>query len=99
MVSLGGSCNPTTWRHDIAIPLLEKNQVNFFNPQVEDWTPDLMVKEQVAKKTSQVLLFVVYGITRGIASMVEIAELISIGRKVVLCINNVEEGQQVEDTI
>ena len=33
-VFLGGSCNPTTWRQDIAMPLLDKNGVNYYNPQV-----------------------------------------------------------------
>jgi len=96
-IFLGGSCNPTTWRADVAIPLLEKNNVKYFNPQVENWTPDLMIQEQCAKKSAKVLLFVVDGITRGIASMVEIAELLTIGRKVVLVINNIKDGQKVDD--
>lgn len=32
-VFLGGSCNPTTWRSEIAIPLLEKHLVDYYNPQ------------------------------------------------------------------
>ena len=32
-VFLGGSCNPTTWRQDIAMPLLDKNAVHYYNPQ------------------------------------------------------------------
>jgi len=99
VIFLGGSCNPTTWRTDISVPLLQKNNVHFFNPQVDDWTPDLMVQEQNAKKNAEVLLFVVDGVTRSIASMVEIAELISIGRKLVLVINNVPEGQEVEGSV
>ena len=31
-VFLGGSCNPTTWRADVAIPELEKLDISFFNP-------------------------------------------------------------------
>lgn len=31
-VFLGGSCNPTTWRKDIAIPELEKRHISYFNP-------------------------------------------------------------------
>lgn len=96
MVFLGGSCNPTTWRHDVAIPLLRKNKVPFFNPQVEDWTPELMIQEQRAKTSCKVLLFVVDGMTRSVASMVEIAELISIGRKVVLVVNDIPDGTEVD---
>ena len=32
IVFLGGSCNPTVWRKEIAIPNLEKAGVTFFNP-------------------------------------------------------------------
>lgn len=31
-VFLGGSCNPTTWRADVAIPTLDRLGISFFNP-------------------------------------------------------------------
>lgn len=31
-VFLGGSCNPTTWRQDIAIPLLKSLGITYYNP-------------------------------------------------------------------
>lgn len=31
-VFLGGSCNPTTWRADVAIPTLQKLGISFYNP-------------------------------------------------------------------
>lgn len=31
-VFLGGSCNPTTWRKDVAIPYLQDAGVSFYNP-------------------------------------------------------------------
>lgn len=31
-VFLGGSCNPTTWRTDIAIPELQKHGISYYNP-------------------------------------------------------------------
>lgn len=31
-VFLGGSCNPTTWRADTAIPTLDKLGISFYNP-------------------------------------------------------------------
>ena len=36
---LGGSCNPTTWRHDVSIPLLEKSGVAYYNPQASHPLP------------------------------------------------------------
>lgn len=34
-VFLGGSCDPTTWRADIAVPRFIKANIPFFNPQVK----------------------------------------------------------------
>lgn len=31
-VFLGGSCNPTTWRADVAIPALSKLGISYYNP-------------------------------------------------------------------
>ena len=31
-VFLGGSCNPTTWRQDEAIPVLKSLGITYFNP-------------------------------------------------------------------
>lgn len=34
-VFLGGSCNPTTWRADVAIPTLQKLGISFYNPVIQ----------------------------------------------------------------
>ena len=49
-VFLGGSCNPTKWRNEIAIPIFNKNKISFYNPQVEEWNPDLVEVENYQKK-------------------------------------------------
>merc|ERR1712166_282961 len=54
-VFLGGSCNPTTWRRDTAIPLLEQAQVTFYNPQQDKWVPEMAQLESVAKGGCDVL--------------------------------------------
>lgn len=35
-VFLGGACNPTSWRKDIAIPMLEQAGITYYNPQVRE---------------------------------------------------------------
>lgn len=35
-VFLGGSCNPTTWRADTAIPALQREGISFYNPVSTD---------------------------------------------------------------
>ena len=83
LVFLGGSCNPTTWRNDIVIPLLRNADVSFYNPQVKEWNTDLVKLEQEAKRRATVLLFVINHLTRGVASMLEALELMTVCEKCV----------------
>jgi len=89
-VFLGGSCNPTTWRHDVAIPLLIANRVGFYNPQVDDWDEGLVTLEAAAKEESEHLLFVIDNQTRGIASIAEAGVCIGAGRTVHLVLQEFE---------
>ncbi|XP_031623276.1 uncharacterized protein LOC116340766 isoform X2 [Contarinia nasturtii] len=72
-VFLGGSCNPTTWRADVAIPTLQKLGISFYNPQVSDWTPDLIELEHRAKEKARVLFFVMDSETRASSAAIEVA--------------------------
>lgn len=89
-VFLGGSCNPTTWRKDVAIPFLERNRITYYNPQVDDWHEGLVAIEKYKKDTAHVLLFVIDDITRGYASIAEAAYYVGKGRRVVLVIQTVQ---------
>ncbi len=51
-VFLGGSCDPTTWRRDIAVPKLEKYKIPYYNPQVDNWNPTYIALEAQAKEVS-----------------------------------------------
>ncbi|KAL3872381.1 hypothetical protein ACJMK2_040311 [Sinanodonta woodiana] len=85
-VFLGGSCNPTTWRADKAIPFFKDHEITFYNPQVQSWIPELMELEAQAKQMADVLFFVVDTETRAVASMIETAYLIACKRQVVMVI-------------
>ncbi|XP_044727662.1 uncharacterized protein LOC123291437 [Chrysoperla carnea] len=74
-VFLGGSCNPTTWRADTAIPTLNSWGISYYNPQVPSWSPELIQIEHHAKQSADVLLFVLDSETRCLAGMVEVAQL------------------------
>jgi hypothetical protein len=96
-VFLGGSCNPTTWRTEIAIPLLEAAGISYYNPQVDDWTPELVAIERQAKAEALNWLFVIDGHTRAIASMVEIAGLLaSDPPSMYLVIQDVPPGTEID---
>ena len=97
LVFLGGSCNPTTWRRDIAIPALEAAFIPYYNPQVDDWYEGLVVLEASAKEQASVLLFVIDAQTRAIASMLEATEYIVSGRRVVLVVQDMADGTAILD--
>jgi len=83
-VFLGGACDPTTWRQDLAIPILKGDGCAFFNPQVREWDESCIAKEAQAKAESFILLFVFDEQTRGLATIVEVVENVEAGRRVVI---------------
>ena len=67
-VFLGGTCNGTTWRDEL-MPLLP---CEFFNPVVEDWTPDCIEKEDYEKDhLCDIHLYLITPAMKGIYSIVE----------------------------
>lgn len=100
-VFLGGACGTTTWRQDIAIPLLEAAGLSYFNPQlgVGEWTEECEAIEQCAKDEADILLFVVNGKTRGVASLAEVAYYIGVERPLVLVLENLEGGVEIDNTL
>uniref|UniRef100_A0A182PCJ5 Raw n=1 Tax=Anopheles epiroticus TaxID=199890 RepID=A0A182PCJ5_9DIPT len=85
-VFLGGSCNPTTWRADVAIPTLDRLGISFYNPQVSHWTPDLIELEHRAKEKAKVLFFVLDSQTRSTAGAIEVAHIAGQNSKYLLLV-------------
>lgn len=99
-VFLGGACGTTTWRKDVAIPLLHDAGVSFYDPQVGvgEWTETHEIADQRAKTAAEVLLFVITEATRGVASVAEVAYLIAGGRPLALCLRMLPgDSQEVQD--
>ncbi|KAL7029099.1 hypothetical protein ACKWTF_006099 [Chironomus riparius] len=95
-VFLGGSCNPTTWRADVAIPELEKLDISFFNPQVSQWTPELMQMEHRAKQKARILFFVIDSETRASAGAIEVAHLSGQNQKpLILVLHPYKRNQKI----
>lgn len=98
-VFLGGSCNPTSWRKDTAIPFLSECSISCYNPQTDDWHPGLIDIEAHAKDQAHTLLFVIDSVTRSLASMLEATEYILRGRRVIMVIEAMEDGHSIDDQI
>ncbi|CAF1283232.1 unnamed protein product [Adineta ricciae] len=90
-VFLGGSCNPTTWRHDQAIPYFQSRSVSFYNPQVSEWTPELVEIEHRAKELAPLLFFVIDYDTRALASIIEVSYLAARGRSIIVVMTPMPE--------
>lgn len=100
-VFLGGSCNPTTWRTEIALPMLDEAEISYYNPQVDDWSPELIDIERKAKAQACNYLFVIDGQTRAIASMIEAAGLITsmIPEIMYLVVDDIPEGAEIDGAL
>jgi hypothetical protein len=96
-IFLGGACGDTTWRTDIAIPLLERAGISYFNPQLPPgaWTPDCQRAEMAAKDAATVWLFVINGATRGVASVAECAYRIGQGGRLALAMVDLPPGHSL----
>lgn len=73
-VFLGGTCNESSWRNRI-ITMLD---IEYFNPVVDDWTPDCMAEEIKQRESCDVVL---YTITPKMTGTYSIAEVIDDSNK------------------
>lgn len=69
-VFLGGTCNESTWRDEL-IPQLK---IDYFNPVVEDWTPECMEEELKQREKSDFCLYVITSDMTGVYSIAEVID-------------------------
>ena len=82
-VFLGGTCNESSWR-DIIMPRLK---IDYFNPVVDDWTPDCQAEEERQKNEEcDIHLYVITPKMTGVFSIAELVEsAINKGDNCVFC--------------
>lgn len=94
-VFLGGTCNGSLWRNQL-IPMLKEN-IDAFNPVVENWTPECQVKEVEERESSD---FVIYTITPKMTGVFAIAEVVEDSNKrpskTIFCVLNEDEDVKFE---
>lgn len=69
-VFLGGTCAESKWRN-MLIPKLKKIKCDYFNPVVEDWTPECQAIEEDEKLICDYHLYVITPKMQGVFSIAE----------------------------
>jgi methyltransferase-like protein len=69
-IFLGGTCNNTTWRNE----LIKYLKYDYFNPVVENWTPECQQEESIQKEYECNIHY--YHITSKMTGVFSIAEVI-----------------------
>src|SRR4051812_5123067 len=100
-IFLGGACGETTWRKQIAIPALDAAGITYFDPQLAAgaWTEADEARDMRAKAEAEVLLFVINGETRGIATIGEVAYSLGTGRRISIVLTDIPEGAQLDGKV
>ena len=70
-IGLFGTCGNSTWRKEF-IETYKFNDVEFFNPQVDDWSPELAEVEAEHLANDEIILFPVLAETSGLGSLGEV---------------------------
>lgn len=69
-VFLGGTCNDSNWREKL-IPLLN---IDYFNPVVENWTPECREEEIKQRNDCDYCLYVITPKMEGVYSIAEVID-------------------------
>lgn len=69
-VFLGGTCNGSRWR-DQLIPLLS---IDYFNPVVDDWTPECQQREIEERESSDLVLYTITPQMTGVYAVAEVVD-------------------------
>jgi len=69
-VFLGGTCNESGWREQ----LISMLNIDYFNPVVEDWTPECMAEELKQREECELCLYVITPKMTGVYSIAEVVD-------------------------
>jgi len=70
-IFLGGTCNNSTWREEFIEMIKDVDGLSFFNPVVDDWTPEAQANEEREKKVCTIQLYVITKEMKGVFSIAE----------------------------
>lgn len=89
-VFLGGTCAESKWREKL-IPILK---CDYFNPVVEDWTPECQENEEREKKICDYHLYVITPKMQGVYSIAEaVNDSKNVLRTCIFCVTKEEDDR------
>ncbi|MDP6699584.1 MAG: nucleoside 2-deoxyribosyltransferase domain-containing protein [Candidatus Latescibacteria bacterium] len=69
-VFLGGTCNDSTWRRQ----LISQLQIDYFDPVVDNWTPEAQKEEIRQRELCDFCLYVLTPLMTGVYSIAEVVD-------------------------
>ena len=72
-IFLGGTCNESTWRERLILKL-DLKKIDYFNPVVDDWTPECQAEEIKQRETCDYCLYVITPKMTGVYSIAEVVD-------------------------
>ena len=69
-VFLGGTCNGSSWRDE----LIKDLRIDYFQPQGEEWTPEMMEEEIKQRAECDFCLYVITPKMTGVYSIAEVVD-------------------------
>ena len=69
-VFLGGTCNGSLWRDE----LIKDLKIDYFRPDAENWTPEMMEEEIKQRNECDFCLYVITPKMTGVYSIAEVAD-------------------------
>lgn len=94
-VFLGGTCNNSTWR-DKLIPLLK---IDYFNPVVDDWTPECQDEEIRQRESCDYCLYTITPKMTGVYSIAEVVDDSNKrSEKTILCVLDEDDESSFSET-
>jgi len=87
-IFLGGTCpsNKTDFDYrTLLIPLLRENNIDYFNPVVEDWTDECQEIEEQQKEICDIHLYIVTPNMKGVYSIAETFGSLIKGYRSIFC--------------
>ena len=92
-VFLGGTCNGSEWREQIMPQLM----CNYFNPVVEDWTPECQAIEEQEKVICDYHLYVITPKMKGVFSIAEVVnDSMKLKDKCIFCVTKEEDDDDFQ---